>query len=219
MGAPGWPVQLSEGPVGVRPLRLRDGGAWSELRLRNREWLAPWEARVPRESWTDAGSATFPSMLRGMTRQARAGTALPLVVTVDGELAGQLTVANIVRGALQSGAVGYWVDERVAGRGVLPTALALVVDHCFAPRQRGGVGLHRIEANIRPENVASRRVVEKLGFREEGLHLRFLFIDGGYRDHLSYALTVEDVRGSLLRRWRAVREGGTRLPPSSPHPW
>ena len=64
------------------------------------------------------------------------------------------------------------------------------------------VGLHRVEASIRPENQASRRVVEKLGFREEGLRRRYLHIDGSWRDHLCYALTVEDVRGGLLARWR-----------------
>ena len=81
-----------------------------------------------------------------------------------------------------------------------PTALSLVVDHCF-----GAAGLHRIEVNIRPENVASKRVVEKLDFRNEGLRPRLLSIDGAWRDHLSYALTAEDVPGGLLRRWAVLR--------------
>ena len=105
-------------------------------------------------------------------------------------------MANIVRGAFQSASVGYWVDGRLAGLGITPTALALVVDHCFTE-----VGLHRIEANVRPENGPSRRVVEKLGFREEGLHPRFLYIDEDWRDHLCFALTVEDVPEGVLRRW------------------
>jgi [ribosomal protein S5]-alanine N-acetyltransferase len=84
---------------------------------------------------------------------------------------------------------------------VIPTALALAVDHCFFT-----VGLHRIEVNIRPENHASLRVVEKLGFRQEGLRERFLHIDGDWRDHLSFALTTEDVPGGLLQRWRASRQ-------------
>lgn len=98
------------------------------------------------------------------------------------------------------GSAGYWVDRDVAGRGVTPTALALAVDHCFFT-----VGLHRIEVNIRPENQASLRVVHKLGFREEGLRERFLHIDGAWRDHLSFALTADDVPGGLMRRWRASR--------------
>lgn len=212
MSAPGWPVSLAEGPVGVRPLRLRDGVAWVEIRLRNEAWLVPWEATPPGTaagpaSW--AGRQTlgvYGQMLRGLRRQARAGGALPFAVTFEEALVGQLTVGNIVRGAFNSAYVGYWVDERVAGRGVVPTALALVVDHCFTPAHRGGVGLHRIEANVRPENVASRRVVDKLGFREEGLHERYLAIDGAYRDHIGYALTVEDVPQGLLARWRGVRD-------------
>ena len=104
-------------------------------------------------------------------------------------------------GAFNSAYVGYWVDQAVAGRGVMPTALALVVDHCFGPAR-----LHRIEANIRPENVASKRVVEKLGFRDEGLHHRYLAIDGAYRDHIGYAVTVEDVPEGMLRRWHRVRQ-------------
>ncbi len=120
---------------------------------------------------------------------------LPFVVTYDEQFVGQLTVNNVVRGALRSAQVGYWVDRGHAGRGIITTAVALATDHCFGP-----VGLHRVEVDIRPENSASRRVVAKLGFREEGYLVRYLDIDGGWRDHVTYALTVEDVPGGLLRR-------------------
>lgn len=145
-------------------------------------------------------------MRRALRRQARDGEALPFVVTYDGRLAGQLTIGSIVYGSLNSGYAGYWVDEAVAGRGVMPTAVALAVDHCF-----GAMSLHRIEANVRPENLSSRRVVEKLGFREEGVRLRYLHIDGAYRDHVCYAITAEEVPGGLLRRWRSAQgsSGGT----------
>ncbi|MDX6495318.1 MAG: [ribosomal protein S5]-alanine N-acetyltransferase, partial [Gaiellales bacterium] len=125
--------------------------------------------------------------------------ALPFAVTLNGRLAGQLTVGNVVRGAFNNAYVGYWVDSVVAGQGVMPAALALAVDHCF-----GVVGLHRVEANVRPENAASRRVVEKLGFRQEGLHPRYLAIDGAYRDHIGYAVTREDVPEGMVQRWRNV---------------
>jgi ribosomal-protein-alanine N-acetyltransferase len=87
------------------------------------------------------------------------------------------------------------VDQAVAGRGVTPTALALAVDHCFGP-----VGLHRVQVDVRPENVASRRVVAKLGFREEALFRRYLDIDGAWRDHIGYALTPEDCPERLVAR-------------------
>jgi ribosomal-protein-alanine N-acetyltransferase len=119
------------------------------------------------------------------------------VVTYGGNFAGQLTVGSIVWGSARSAQVGYWVDEAYAGRGIIPTALAMAMDHCFFV-----IGLHRVEATIRPENHASRRVVEKLGFREEGLRRRSLHIDGAWRDHLCYALTVEDAAGGLMARWR-----------------
>jgi ribosomal-protein-alanine N-acetyltransferase len=138
-------------------------------------------------------------MARTMRREARQGLAQPWVVLYDGEFVGQLTVGSIMWGSARSGQVGYWIDEAVAGRGIIPTALAMAIDHCFFV-----VGLHRIEASIRPENMASRRVVEKLGFREEGLRHRYLHIDGAWRDHLCYALTIEDVHGGLLARWRSA---------------
>jgi ribosomal-protein-alanine N-acetyltransferase len=200
----GWPASLEDGRVGLRPFRVRDATAWSELRIRNEKWLAPWEGRPELQqpaTWAERHStAVFAAMLRAMRKDARAGRSLPLAVTYDGRLAGQVTTNGIVRGAFDSAFVGYWVDGALAGRGVLPTALAMVVDHCFGP-----VGLHRVEANIRPENVASRRVVDKLGFRSEGLHQRYLFIDGAWRDHLCFAVTREDVPDGLLRRWHDVR--------------
>nr|BBJ51579.1 hypothetical protein SAVMC3_42080 [Streptomyces avermitilis] len=102
-------------------------------------------------------------MVRHLRAEAAAGRMLPFVIEYQGRLVGQLTVAGITWGSMCSGHVGYWVDEAVAGRGVMPTAVGLVVDHCFRT-----VGLHRIEVCIRPENGPSRRVVEKLGFRSEG---------------------------------------------------
>lgn len=196
----GWPASVVEGRVGIRPLRVRDASTWSELRLRNEQWLTPWEGRqpnLPSAAWEDRHTpGAFSTMLRSLRREARAGRCLPFAVTYDGDLAGQVTVAHISRGAAQSANVGYWVDQRVAGRGVIPQALAMAVDHAFLR-----AGLHRIEANVRPENTASLKVVHKLGFREEGLHPRLLFIDGEWRDHLCFAMTVEDQPEGVLRRW------------------
>jgi ribosomal-protein-alanine N-acetyltransferase len=201
MRTPGWPVALADGAVGLRPLRTRDATEWVALRRRNADWLARWEATPPGSQFAERPSlASFAATLRVLRRQARLGETLPFAVTYHDRLAGQLTIGTVVRGSLNSAYAGYWLDEAIAGRGVMPTALALAVDHCFR-----AVGLHRVEANVRPENAASRRVVEKLGFREEGVRLRYLHIDGAYRDHICYALTAEEVPGGLLRRWHEVR--------------
>lgn len=203
MSPPGWPASAGHGPVGIRPLRRSDAGSWREVRLANEDWLLGWEPSSP-QSWRDRSSrAAFQSMRRVLARQARAGQTLPFAVTFNGRLAGQLTIGNIVRGSSQSGYAGYWVDGRLAGRGIMPTALALAVDHAF-----GAGKLHRIEVNIRPENAASRRVVDKLGFREEGYSKKLLYIDDGWRDHVSYALTTEDVPRGLLKRWLSARHTG-----------
>jgi ribosomal-protein-alanine N-acetyltransferase len=192
----GWPVRLAAGSVGLRPLRLRDATGWREIRERNHDWLTPWEATSP-EGPHDL-APTYGAMVRRLRHEARQGRSLPFAVTYEHRFVGQLTVSGITWGSFRSGFVGYWIDHGYAGRGVMPTALALTVDHCFA------MGLHRIEVNIRPENAASRRVVEKLGFRQEGMRARMLHIDGAWRDHLSYALTIEDVQPEgLLTRWQA----------------
>lgn len=198
MSAPGWPARLAHESIGLRPFRSRDAADWSEVRIRNQAWLAPWEGRSPTgspASWRDRNSAAvFAVMLRTQRKEARTGRVLSFAVTVDGRLSGHVTVGGVTRGAFDSAHVGYWVDEQVAGRGVLTRALALALDHCFGP-----VGLHRVEANVRPENAASLRVLDKLGFRAEGLHRRYLFIDEAWRDHLAFALLVEDVPSGVLR--------------------
>lgn len=196
--APGWPVVLRERDVVLRPLRRSDARAWLALRARNEDWLRPWEATAPTPP--PGRTPTFGTYVRVLGRQARAGEALPFAVEHDGELVGQLTVASVTRGSLCSASIGYWVSEHVAGRGIIPTAVAMAVDHCLGP-----VGLHRVEIAIRPENAASLRVVEKLGLREEGVRERYLHIQGAWRDHRTFAVTVEEVPDGLLARWRRTR--------------
>ncbi|MFJ1703420.1 GNAT family N-acetyltransferase [Kitasatospora sp. NPDC088346] len=200
----GWPVELREGDITLRPIRVRDQRAWQEVSRRNRDWLRRWEATVPpAPAGTPAGTRpTYRQMVRYLRNEAAAGRMLPFVVLYRDQLVGQLTVGGITWGSMCSANVGYWIDETAAGRGIMPTAVALAVDHCFRT-----LGLHRIEVCIRPENRPSRRVVEKLGFREEGTRPRYLHIDGDWRDHLVYALTVEEVPEGMLTRWRSLRSG------------
>ncbi|GAA2505264.1 ribosomal-protein-alanine N-acetyltransferase [Winogradskya humida] len=204
---PGWPAVLADGAVLLRPYRRSDARAWSEVRIANQAWLSPWESAPP-GPWAEMNSArAYLYVYRDMKRAASRGDSMPFAVCLRGDdgkerLVGHLNLGSIVRRAFSSAYAGYWVDSRVAGRGVVPTALALAVDHAFGPG-----GLHRVEVNIRPENVPSRRVVEKLGFREEAYHPRYMHIDGAWRDHLGYAMTNEEVaaEGGLLARWRRLR--------------
>jgi len=183
--------------VELQPLGRGDAREWARVRTDNEAWLAPWEpsAGLP---WPDRHTtAAYRAMRRAAASRARVGLSLPFAVRYEGRFAGQVTVDNIVRGALRSGHLGYWVDAAVAGRGVASLAVALVCDHAFGP-----VGLHRLQADIRPENRPSRRLVERLGFRQEGLFRSYLDIDGDWRDHLGYALLAEEASGGVLARWR-----------------
>ena len=199
-----WPVTLSEPPVELRPLRYRDARAWDEVRRRNRDWLVPWDATSPVPG---AAPVSFRGMVRRYNAQARQGEALPWVLAVDGDLAGQVNVGGIVRGSAQSAHIGYWIGREFAGHSYVPTGVAMAIDYCF-----GALRLHRVEINIRPENAASLRVVEKLGLRPEGTRAKYLHIDGDWRDHLCFAITAEEVPDGLLHRWR--RDTPPRLPSS-----
>ncbi|HQI65910.1 MAG TPA: GNAT family protein, partial [Rhodoglobus sp.] len=154
---------LSEGHTTIRPIRLRDARTLERELAENRGWLRKWEATNPH------GPMSFDvrASIRSLQQNARAGLGLPFVIEYDGQIAGQLNVSSIAYGSLSSATIGYWVSERFAGRGATPTAVALATDHCFF-----GIGLHRMEICIRPENEPSLRVVEKLGFRYEGLRRR-----------------------------------------------
>nr|WP_268237742.1 GNAT family protein [Modestobacter marinus] len=178
-------------------MRRDDAREWARLRTANEAWLLPWEPSTGL-SWSARHTpAAYRAMRRAASRRARVGASLPFALRYEGRLAGQVTVDNVVRGALRSGSLGYWVDQSVAGRGAASLAVALVCDHVFGP-----VGLHRLQADIRPENGPSRRLVERLGFRQEGLFREYLDIDGAWRDHLGYALLAGELPGGVLARWR-----------------
>jgi ribosomal-protein-alanine N-acetyltransferase len=194
---------LTHGDVTLRLLRVRDAKTLERLILGNREWLRPWEATNP----FGPNSFDIKAMTRGLVRQLDDQTGLPCLIEYQGEVVGQLNVANILYGSVSSAVIGYWVVPEVAGKGVTPTAVALVSDYLF-----NVVGLHRVEIDIRPENVASLRVVEKLGFRFEGLKERFIHINGAWRDHYVFALTQEEVVGGVLNRWIQGRVAGLKYP-------
>jgi len=195
---PGWPAHLSWGPVELHPPRRWDAEEWSRVRLANEAWLAPWEPTAVGPWAARHTPGAYRAMRRAVLRRAAMGLSLPFVVRVEGRFAGQVTIDNVVRGALRSGNLGYWMDRAVAGRGMGSLAVALVCDHAFGPAR-----LHRLQADIRPENAPSRGLVRRLGFRHEGLLRRYLDIDGDWRDHDTFALLAEDVPGGVVDRWRS----------------
>ena len=187
----------------MRLVRLKDSKAMERLILGNREWLRPWEATNPE------GPTSFDirAQIRMLLKQMDNNTCLPFVIEENGEIVGQLNVANILFGSVSSCVIGYWVAPEVAGKGITPTAVALVCDYLF-----NVVGIHRIEIDIRPENLASLRVVEKLGFRYEGLKERYIHINNDWRDHYIFAITHEEVPTGILNRWKQNRVPAMEFP-------
>ncbi len=112
-----------------------------------------------------------------------------------GVFVGQVTVSGITYGSAGWAQIGYWIDPRWAGRGIIPTAVAMACDHCFSTLR-----LHRIEVAIRPENSNSLAVVRKLGFRYEGRRPAYMHVDGAWRDHEVFALHAEEVPDGMLAR-------------------
>lgn len=170
---------------------MRDGTQWSRMRLADRAHLEPWEPSAQGDWSIRHAVAAWPALCSGLRSEARKGRMLPYVIELDGRFCGQLTIGNVTHGALRSAWIGYWVARSATGGGVATAALALGLDHCLGP-----VMLHRVEATVRPENAASRAVLAKVGFRQEGVLLRYLEVDRAWRDHLLMAITAEEVSGS-----------------------
>lgn len=190
---PGWPTRITHGSVGLRPLTRRDAATWTRLRQENASWLGPWDGTLPPEGGPPSSSTA--QVVATLRRRARQGVSMPFVVTFDGDMVGMLTVSNITWGSARSATFGYWISRSHAGRGIMPTAVAMACDHVFSVAR-----LHRVEIAIRPENMASLRIVEKLGFTEIGVAPRYIHIAGDWRDHRLFQLTADDVDGRVIDR-------------------
>lgn len=201
-----WPAWVRatqpEGRVIVlRPLVRADRPRWEQLRQRNADWLRPWESTLPTGP---EPSQAFHHLRRGLDRAARAGRVVPFAIDVDGLVVGQMHLFDIVWGSRWTASAGYWLDRDATGRGVATWALAMLIDHGL-----GEVGLHRIEVHIRPENTASLAVARRLGLREEGLRAGLIHVAGQWRDHVTFAITAEDVAaGPVLDRVDPSYGGG-----------
>lgn len=162
---------------------MRDKSQWDRVRAENLDWLSPWEATLPRIHGESA-PARFPSfyaMVASHNREGKAGRSLSMTIWFENKIVGQISMGGIIYGALRGAHIGYWVDKRYANLGIVTEAVRTMTEFAFSVLE-----LHRIEINIRPENIASRRVAEKAGYTFEGERPRFLHIDGKWRDHLCF---------------------------------
>lgn len=184
----------------LRPLVASDFPAWREVRRANADWLTRWEpARIPGQPDFVEDPDAFSVRCSARQRERQLGTGFGFGIFVDGRFVGEINVSSVQRGPFQSAYVGYWIDERHAGRGYMPESLVVVCRYAFEE-----LGLHRLQIAIIPRNRPSNRVVEKLGIRYEGTALRYLEINGVWEDHHRYAITAEEWaerREELLRAW------------------
>ena len=184
----------------LRPLGVADFAAWSEVRTRSGEWLLRWEPRrLPGQPDVTTDRDAFSVRCSARERERQLGTGYGFGIFVEGRFAGEINLSSIQRGPFQSAYVGYWIDEAVAGQGSTPEALVVLARFAF-----DDLRLHRIQVSIIPRNTASRRVVEKLKIRDEGVAERYLEINGVWEDHVRYAITSEEWqqrRDDLLTEW------------------
>jgi [ribosomal protein S5]-alanine N-acetyltransferase len=193
------PLVLNGGRIRLRTLSEDDYEGWFEVRARCRRWLVPWEPRPAGAPLTPEDRASFSARCAARERERQMGSGYGFGIFLAEQFVGEITLSSIQRGPFQNAFVGYWVDEAMAGQGLAPEATVAVLRFAFEE-----LGLHRVEIAIVPRNRASRRVVEKLGLREEGVAVRYLEIDGHWEDHVRYAMTAEEwtVRvDDLARRW------------------
>lgn len=175
--------------LSLRPPVHGDFRAWVALRQASQEFLAPWEPIWGDDHLSRKG---FTGRVYWASRSVARGSALPLFMfrRTDQALIGALTLDNIRRGPSQAGTCGYWVGAAFARQGYMREALEALQHHAFTV-----LDLSRLEAGCLPENKASRGVLEKAGFKYEGVAQSYLQINGRWRNHVLYAALRSDRRG------------------------
>ena len=174
----------------LRPLAPSDFPQWNEVRVRCRAWLQQWEPRAqPGAPDPSIDPQAFNNRCRMRERERSLGTGFDFGMWHEGWFCGEINISHIARGAFQSGHVGYWIDQRVAGQGLAAEGLTAVFGFAFEQ-----AGLHRVQVSIMPRNTSSMRVAAKLGLRAEGVAERYIQINGAWEDHVRFGLTVEEWR-------------------------
>ena len=198
------PVERSNALFGrrvmLRPLVLADFSAWSEVRQRCGEWLTRWEpVRLPNQPDVTRDRDAFAVRCSARQRERQLGTGFGFGIFVNGAFRGEINISSVQRGPFQNAYIGYWIDEAVAGQGLMPEAVVVCLRFAFED-----LHLHRVQISIIPRNVASRRIPEKLGLRDEGTAVGYLEINGVWEDHVRYAMTSDEWterRDDLAREW------------------
>jgi ribosomal-protein-alanine N-acetyltransferase len=192
--------------VMLRPLTEHDYDEWHEVRARCNAWLLRWEPRPKGAPAPSEDRASFAARCAMRERERHLGSGYGFGIFVGERFAGEVTLSSITGGPFQSASIGYWIDEALAGRGFVPEAVVVTLRFAFEV-----ISLHRVEISIIPRNSASRRVMEKLAVRQEGIAERFLEIDGVWEDHVRYAITSEEwsvrapeLAAEWLPPWRDV---------------
>ncbi|MBS0126670.1 GNAT family N-acetyltransferase [Thetidibacter halocola] len=182
-------IRLDTDRLFLRPPIHADYTPWTSLRRESEPFLTQWEP-----SWAEdhLSRRAFTNRVYWAARSVSSGSALPLFLfrRSDEALLGAITLDNIRRGPAQAGTLGYWIGERHARQGFMAEALAAVVHHAF-----NRMDLSRLEAACLPENVASRGLLERSGFKYEGVAQSYLQINGRWRTHVLYAALRSDRRG------------------------
>ena len=184
MAEPTGPQVAGQGVL-LRTPRATDYAAWSELRGQSRDYLQPWEPAWPED---DLGRAAYRRRLAIYERERELGNAWPFFIfDRDDRLIGGITLSNVRRGVAETGTVGYWIGRPHAGNGLATAAVSVLRRYAFIDLK-----LHRLEAACVPHNHASRRVLEKSGFRLEGQAMAYLKINGVWADHLLFGLLSQE---------------------------
>ncbi len=185
---PGVPrLRLEDGVTAIRPFARGDLDALLEIRLRNREFMEPWEP-VRDESFYTRAAQAREITLDGEAWVHGTGYAFAVLDAQDEDrLIGRIALSNVVRGVWQNATLGYFVDSAVNARGHCTRGVLLTCRFAFEH-----AGLHRVQPAIMPHNIRSQKVAQKAGFRLEGRAIRYLKIDGIWQDHDIYAMTRED---------------------------
>jgi ribosomal-protein-alanine N-acetyltransferase len=178
-----------EGPrVMLRPPATRDAPGWVAIRRESAEFLQPWEPTWPSDACTAAAFHRRRLQARDDWR-AETGYGFLIFHREGGKLLGGITLSNVRMGIASTGSLGYWIGEPYARKGYMTEAVRCVLDYSF-----GSLRLHRVEAACLPNNQASRGLLLKCGFREEGLAREYLKINGRWCDHITFGILDKDPR-------------------------